>query len=171
VLNQDDEMDILDLERRLRIYREFSARSVSTATTASQYIASLWDKRTPMYARPLLLGAGAASSLKFFYPPSGVGVETLNSTMQRLLNVLEGMVPEVRVRGAMITLQEKISELTEKLRNSMSVKLRGRIGRHEREEVIVLFLAVLHMLAGRIAEVDQEEAFGEITVSMSDAVN
>jgi chromatin segregation and condensation protein Rec8/ScpA/Scc1 (kleisin family) len=38
----------------------------------------------------------------------------------------------------------------------------------DQQEVIVMFLAVLHMLANKLASVEQGEAFGDIIVKKSD---
>ena len=64
-----------------------------------------------------------------------------------------------------ITLQEKIAELTKRLTEASSVTMKGTVSKKERGEMIVLFLAVLHMLANRLAEVEQSDQFGDIVVS------
>ncbi len=64
----------------------------------------------------------------------------------------------------MVSLQEKMEELTKRLQQS-AFTIKGRASKGEKQEVIVMFLAILHLLANRLASVDQEDQFGDITVS------
>jgi len=175
-LTTEEEEDILDIEQRLRLYREFSAKSKSASggKTAAGYLAELWDQNTPLHSRPLFkslsLSAGSPETGRaFFYPSDQVTSDQLKQSIERLLSVMSGLIPETAtVRGTMVTLQEKIAELTSRLTGAVSVTLRGRVGKKEKEEVIVMFLAVLHMLSGRLAEVEQGEQFGDIVISSTD---
>jgi len=177
-LTSEEEEDILDLEHRLKLYREFSARGGSSSgdKTASQYVQLLWNKNLQSFARPLLKSfgdtPGAADGKKFFYPSEQATTDGLRSAAEKLLHVMAGLIPEQRtVRGTIVTLQEKIIELTNRLQGTTGVTMRGRVSKKEKEEVIVLFLAVLHMLANRLADVEQGDAFGDITVSRSQVVD
>lgn len=154
-LTGEEEADIMDLEQRLRIYREFKI--------AGGHIKKLWEANQPLFARPLLTSLGEQT---FFYPSKQVTAERLHQAAQSLLQVMAGLLPEARtVRGTIVTLQEKIIELTNRLQGSSSVTLKGKISKKEKEEVIVLFLAVLHMLANRLADVEQGDMFGDIVVT------
>ena len=160
-LTGEEEADIMDLEHRLRLYREFKAGGV--------LLKALWDGNKQLFARPLLKSLGDQS---FFYPSKQVTADRLRESMESLLHVMAGLMPEARtVRGTMVTLQDKIIELTKRLQGSAGVTLKGRVSKKEKEEVIVLFLAVLHMLANRLAEVEQGDMFGDITVSRSETEN
>lgn len=159
-LTEEEKVDIADLEHRLRVYREFKL--------AAAGIKALWDKKQVAHARPLLSALGESS---FFYPPKGVTSSHLESSLIKLFTVLEGLFPETKtIRGKVVTLQEKISELTERLSKAASLTLRGKISKKDQQEVIVMFLAVLHMLANKLASVEQGEAFGDIIVSKSSEV-
>ena len=163
-LTQEEEGDILDLERRLQIYREFSARggSASGGKTAAQYIQTLWDKNQISRTRPLLYSLGDKS---FFYPSRQLTTDQLTNSMTALFAVLKGLIPETKgVKMTVVTLQEKIAELTKRLSEATSVTMKGVAGKHERGEIIVLFLAVLHMLSNRLADVEQNAHFGDIVV-------
>ena len=50
----------------------------------------------------------------------------------------------------------------------LDTKATKLVSKKEKEEVIVLFLAVLHMLANRLADVEQGDAFGDILVTPTD---
>lgn len=145
----------MDLEHRLRLYREFKAGGV--------LLKALWDKNAQLYSRPLLRSLGEQS---FFYPSKQVTTDRLREAIENLLHVMAGLVPEARtVHGTMVTLQEKIAELTKRLQSSANVTLKGSISKKDKEEVIVLFLAVLHMLANRLADVEQGDMFGDMVIT------
>lgn len=154
-LTGEEEADIMDLEHRLKLYREFKAGGV--------LLKQLWDGNTQLYSRPLLTSLGEQT---FFYPSKQVTADYLREAIDRLFHVMAGLIPEARtVRGSMVTLQEKIIELTGRLKNATTVTLKGRVTKKEKEEVIVLFLAILHMLANRLADVEQGDMFGDIVVT------
>jgi segregation and condensation protein A len=161
-LTGEEEADIMDLEHRLRLYREFKV--------GGTHLKALWDRNTQLFARPLLKSLGDAPQSdtggRFFYPSEKVSQAGLKEAAEKLLHVMAGLMPEQKtVRGTIVTLQEKIMELTKRLSGAANVTLRGRVSKKEKEEVIVLFLAVLHMLANRLADVEQGDAFGDIVVT------
>ncbi len=154
-LTGEEEADIMDLEHRLKLYREFKAGSL--------LLKALWDKNQQLFARPLLRSLGEQS---FFYPSKQVTPDRLRESIENLLHVMAGLMPEkVAVRGTIVTLQEKIVELTKRLQGSANITFKGKVSKKDKEEVIVLFLAVLHMLANRLADVEQGEQFGDIIVT------
>jgi segregation and condensation protein A len=165
-LTEDEESDIVDLEHRLKIYREFSARGVSVTggKNASQYVAELWNGQKPFLARPFLSGAKEYS---FFYPSKQITAQVLRESLEQLLKIVEGLVPlqKTVVSNSIVSLQEKMNELTARLQNKMRVSMKGIVSKEQKHEVIVMFLAVLHLLANRLADVEQEGQFGEITVT------
>jgi segregation and condensation protein A len=164
-LTEEEEGDILDLEHRLKLYREFSAKGVSASggKTAAQYVATLWGGNQQLFSRPLLKSLGDES---FFYPSKQITTDGLRDSMQRLLQIMSGLILETTtVRGSMVSLQEKITELTQRLQGSNNITFKGRVSKKDQQEVIVMFLAVLHMLANRIADVEQGDMFGDIIVT------
>ncbi|PIR87285.1 MAG: hypothetical protein COU11_01310 [Candidatus Harrisonbacteria bacterium CG10_big_fil_rev_8_21_14_0_10_49_15] len=153
-LTPEEETDIADLEHRLKIYREMKL--------AGEGIKLLWEKGHVATGRKMLASLG---DTKFFYPPAGVGETQLHERMAGLLRILESLAPEQKtVANKIITLQEKIEELTARLTSTASVSFKGSFTHEQRNEIVVLFLAVLHMLANRMADVDQEGQFGEIRI-------
>lgn len=153
-LSQEEESDIIDLEHRLKVYREFKA--------ASEHIKTLWNKKEVAFTKPLLASLGDTS---FFYPSKQVTTERLESAMISLFSVLQGLVPETKqIKMTVVTLQEKIAELTERLSKATAFTVKGKAGKHEKQEIIVLFLAVLHMLAARTLNVEQSDMFSDIVV-------
>lgn len=153
-LTNDEEAEIMDLEQRLKLYREFKAAAV--------LLKERWGGSQRLYTRPLLTSLGEQS---FFYPSAQVTPDGLHASLERLLQVVSGLVLETRtVARGMVTLQEKITELAARLKSATTVTFKGRATKEQKEEVIVLFLAVLHMLANRMITVSQDDMFGDIVV-------
>lgn len=165
-LTPDEEDQIIDLEHRLRLYREFCARGASAlgGKTAAQHIEALLARQSPLMPRPFLSGA---KDVSVFYPSAQISNESLHASMESLLRIVEGLAPPQKTVAAsgLVTLQHKMAELTERLKTQSSFSFKGRATKEQKQEVIVLFLAMLHLLANRLAEVDQSDHFGEITVS------
>ncbi|MDO8601621.1 MAG: segregation/condensation protein A [bacterium] len=151
-LTDEEQGDIVDLELRLRLYQEYKLASV--------HIQKLWTENNIAYSRPLLSSLGENS---FFYPPKGVDVRKMESAMNSLFTVLQGLLPETKkIKITVVTLQEKIAELTTRLSEAAEHNFKGLAGAKSRNEVIVLFLAVLHMLANRLMHAEQGDTFGDI---------
>lgn len=153
-LTEEEEGEILDLEERLKLYREFKG--------AAALVSAIWEKNTPMFSRQFFFSLGEQT---FFYPPKSLAASDMAKSLEKLFAVIKDLIPETRkVKGNIITLQEKIAELTKRLQQAAQFTMRGSVKKAEKEEIVVLFLAVLHMLASRIAEVEQGEHFGDIIV-------
>lgn len=158
-LSQEEEGEIHDLESRLRIYREFK--------TAGEHIAKLWGKNKIAYGRPLFLSLGDGA---VFYPPPGLKLGDLSRAIKNLAIALQAMLPETgKVKRAIITIEQKIEELLNRLsggasgRHSMSALTKEK----SREEVIVLFLAILHLLKDKIIQAEQGGHFEDIMIQKS----
>jgi segregation and condensation protein A len=154
-LTEEEELGIGDLEHRLQLYREFKR--------AGELLKKQWDGARPLYGRSFLSGSTPDG---FFYPSEKVRPDILREALAGLLRIMEGLSPETRTVAAttMVTLQQKMSEIVQRLKQQ-AVTFKGRASTSQRQEVIVLFLAVLHLLANRLANVEQEDQFGDITVS------
>lgn len=154
-LSKEEEEDIKDLEGRLRIYREFKA--------ASEHIKKLWDKNSPAYARPLFLNLGERS---IFYPPENLKLGDLANAVNNLAAVLKVLLPEEQtVKRAVVTIEQKIEELLNRLKAAGQHSFRNMSEQKTRNEVIVLFLAILHLLKDRLINVEQGNQFSDIVIS------
>jgi segregation and condensation protein A len=154
-LTEEEEGQIIDLEHRLRLYREFK--------NAGELLKQQWNKNTQLFGRAFLSGS---KDLSVFYPSAAISKESLGESMQSLLRIMEGIMPEQKTVAAagLVTLQQKMLELTNRLKTQSSISFKGRASKENKGEIIVLFLAVLHLLANRLADVEQADQFGEITV-------
>lgn len=165
-LTEEEEAEIMDLEERLKLYREFKH--------AGEYMKKLWEKNKTIYAREFMAALNEPDSTgkvkQFFYPPQKVGVNEMVKSLESLFSIIKDLIPEERtVKQNVVTLQQKIGELTTRLQQAVQFTIKGLAKKSEKQEVIVLFLAVLHMLANKLADVEQGERFGDIIVKKATA--
>ncbi len=157
-LTEEEKGDIIDLELRLRLYQEFKV--------AAGHIKGMWEKNRQAHSRPLLSSLGEKS---FFYPPKGVDAARMQQAMNSLFTVLQGLLPESKkIKITVVSLQDKIVELTTRLSEAAEHNFKGLSGSKNRNEIIVLFLAVLHMLANRLMHAEQGDTFGDIKLKRSE---
>ncbi|MEK7192272.1 MAG: segregation/condensation protein A [Patescibacteria group bacterium] len=156
-LTSEEEGDIRDLEHRLKIYREFK--------TASQYLQKLWNNQDVAYSRPLFANLGEKA---IFYPPSEIKTEDLAKAISNLISALQNLVPDVqKIKSAVVTIEQKIEELLNRFTQSARQSFKGIAQSQSRTEIIVVFLAILHLLKDKIINVEQEGQFGDILIEKS----
>ncbi len=164
-LTEEEEGEIKDLETRLALYREFAARSGG----ASRELSQLWMRKEIAYSRPLLF---TALEKGVFYPSPWLTPETLARAFNKAIAALEALTPEPgKVKGLIISLEGKIRELLTRFSEAVAHSFRNLTKDRSRSEVIVLFLAILHLLKERSISVEQSEQFGDILVRKSGTIS
>jgi len=154
-LSAEEESDIRDLELRLRLYRELKK--------PQEHLRNLWSVGPKSLTREFLVGLGPV-----FYPPQKLKDEELKIALEQLLLVLRKTLKPVQtIRGEVINLKRKIEEILRKLTEAPTTlgKLRksGTKG-----ELVVMFLAILHLIKEQLVLVDQENNFEEIRIVKKD---
>lgn len=151
-LEEAEEKEIVDLENRLKFYQEFRG--------AEENLKHLWRKRIT-FGRDYL-----ANLPRGFYLSDEVAPTDLLKEIERIAVELEALSPrktEETIR--LITLEEKISELMERLDKVVGNSFNEIASGKERSEIIILFLALLHLLKEAIIKVDQDKLFSEIKIT------
>jgi segregation and condensation protein A len=151
-LNEDEEGEIKDLETRLKIYAELKA--------TQSLIKEMWHDLPQMFSREFLMLREPV-----FYPPSAIGIADLEQSLKKLVGELERIMKPVKtIKIEVINLQEKIEEVIRRISETPIEfgKLRAGKGR---DELVVLFLAILHLIKERLINVEQKEQFGEIRIA------
>ncbi|MDP3881164.1 MAG: segregation/condensation protein A, partial [bacterium] len=169
-LTEEEEEDIKDLELRLQIYRQYCAKgaSASGGKTAGQNINELWARGNIEYGRKLLQGF---SNQGVFYPPQMITSYDLQASMRELFTNLADLIePKARIKIKVVTLQEKMAELKDRLSRAISHDFKTLSANRPKQEIIVLFLAVLHLFAHKALDLEQEEGFGNIKISRKQAL-
>ena len=152
VLEQEEEEEIRDLEKRLKIYQEFKA--------ARNYLKNLWQEQPLVFGREFLAASG-----KLFYPPKNLKPTDLKVVIERLLAELRKIVYETKdFKIEVINLEEKMREFLERLKTAQAVNFGKMTDSQSRAEIITCFLVILHLIKDQLINVEQGEHFSEITI-------
>lgn len=152
-LTIDEEESIKDLEGRLDFYRNFKP--------AMAHIKRLAQEKNIEISRPLFF-----CRPEVFYPSSEITIENLLKSAEKVLETLHEMPEEQKIGRSLITLEEKIEEIVARLKTEVerSTNFGSLLKDKSRSEVVVLFLALLHLLAGQKISVKQNEGFSDIMI-------
>lgn len=153
---QDEEAE--DLERQLRMYKEFLAAATGMEKIlAGKHFSFAKEGK----------GVSRQGLTKKFYPPKGISGENLSSVYEDICNRLRFFVQKLREERLerKINIDERISHI----RNLISLGKRFSFkeiisSATNRTEVIVNFLALLELAKQRELSFAQEELFGEILI-------
>jgi segregation and condensation protein A len=151
VVTSEEKEEIMDLETRLRIYQQFRG--------AGREISRLWDRGSISYSRELLPSFGP----DFFYPPAKLTAVSLREEIEKIYRLATAERLE-EVSKEMLNFEKYLSELSDRIKSGVSNFKEATAGR-KREEIIVLFLALLHLLKDNRIKISQEEQFSDILIS------
>lgn len=150
--SEAEERDAHDLELHLLLYKE--------CRSAAKKIHKLWGLARNEYGRELF----RAYQLGFFYPSPNLNVKAIQTSLKNLLAAIDAL--ELRekslARSMLISVEEKMKDLLKELTG----------GRHSRfsalaknkDEMIALFLAILHLLKDRLVDIEQKASFSDIII-------
>lgn len=158
ILGEEDDDDAADLERQLKMYKEF--------VDAGEVIKEIIATNQPLYSPGLNLAKkNRAALISGFYPPEKVNQEVLASGFLRLVEKLRPLVkqlPETSLEPK-VNLEDRISLIKvmvgERLRVNFSKMMASA---KNKTELVVNFLAVLELAKQREIFFEQSELFGEI---------
>jgi len=150
-LTEEEEGDIAELERRLKLYKEFRAVEKS--------IADVWDKKTA-YAREYLLELP-----KGFYLTEKVSPSDLRNVIEKFYEGLQSFIPKAEEGEIiLVSLEEMIEEMIRRVDKVIKTSFGEITEGREKTEIIVLFLALLHLLKDSTLEIEQDGLFAEIQI-------
>lgn len=151
-LTEEEETGIKDLEERLKLYQTFKP--------AINLFKKVWEQKGYSVSRPLFHGRPPV-----FYPPNDLSVEILRKSAELIFEALRQLEPEVLIiESSIISLEEKIKEVVNRLEKGLQQF--GELAKEKsRSEVIILFLALLHLLRDQIIRAEQNQGFSEITIT------
>jgi segregation and condensation protein A len=142
-----------DLEIQLKLYKEFLA--------ASKVVEGLIKQKKFSYSREKL-PVGIEPE---FNPPKKLTGEKMAEIFWLALARLEPIVhlPE-KTLERVINIEERIRHIKDYIINKIQTTFHEIVGRGDKAEAIVSFLALLELVKQRTLVMDQEELFGDITV-------
>jgi segregation and condensation protein A len=151
----EEEKEIVDLERQLEEFKKFKLASVKLGEVA--------QRRETCYARESFSGMKT-----FFFPPENINEFDLKKAFSAILSeipIIEKLQEEVV--SDVITLEQKIDELGVVLRERVEASFLEVVAKaKDTVEIIVSFLAMLEMVKQRIIQVEQSELFSDIKLKL-----
>ncbi|MDD5431235.1 MAG: segregation/condensation protein A [Candidatus Pacebacteria bacterium] len=157
-LSKEEEGDIKDLETRLKIYKEYKNASVQ--------IKQKWDENKQLFSRQFLQSMPTA-----FCPPPDLSINDLEKSIKNVVKELQTLVPEKQsIKKVLITLKGKMEELLERLQKKANQSFCDMSCQKSKIEVIMIFLAILHLLREKIIHAEQKGQFSDIIINKSEAV-
>jgi len=155
---EDDEID--DLERQLKMYKEF--------VEASKKIKDTILKKNFLFLPPLSKSRRHQFDLPVFNAPTKIDTSVLKEEFLKIVSKLEKRVekklPEEKLESK-VSIDDKIGSLrqmiVQKVRVSFSKFLRTA---KDKTEMVVSFLAVLELIKQKELVFEQEDLFSEIHI-------
>lgn len=151
-LTTEEKEVIGDLETRLRLYRAYKE--------ASKHIEKLIKKRVYFFNRGYLQGIAGG-----FYPADNLNSDRVWGAATGVFAMLQEFVMEQRsISHQVIKIEEKIAHIVSSLKERLSMVFKDVVHHASRTEIVVSFLALLHLLKHREVETEQEAVFGDIHI-------
>ncbi len=167
-LTHEEEGSLEELEARLKAYREFKE--------AGKVISTLWKTGSYEASRPYFLSIARnlprAEARSVFYPGNTLTMENLLQGLGRLAHSLEKIIlEEEMIRDTVVTLEEKMHHILERLRQIEETTFSDLSALGDRSEIVVAFLAILHLAREQAITIEQSEHFSDIIIKPNSARN
>lgn len=149
-LTEEEEHDIKDLEARLKIYQRIKELSFGIKK---------------IFGRNIIFSPLARKISPVFSPDESITLANmLNSAREVLKNLPKSESMPKAVVKKIISLEEVIENLTERIKTGLSMNFKdfARIGKEDKVNIIVSFLAMLELVKQGVIEVMQEKQFDNI---------
>jgi len=157
-LSTDEQQDISDLEKRLKIYQRMKELSI--------YIKAHFGKEIIFYAEPRKM-------IPVFSPDKTMTKENFFSAIMSVIKALPKIenIPKAVVKKV-ISLEEMILTLTKRVQTGLKLSFRefAKVGKEERVNVIISFLAMLELVKQGIVNVKQDNHFDDIEMETQQTV-
>ena len=153
-LNKEDQEDIESFTKRLEIYKIFKEASKNLKTIFCQ---------NQLFGREFLLDQNP-----IFYPPEKLTVEDLHEAFQSIWDEFQKLEEATTVEKIrkIVKIEEKIQDILKMMGNGINTSFSKMIDKKEKIDIIINFLAILHMFKDKLIAIEQDNEFGEINLSL-----
>ena len=152
MISDEEEKEIVDLEIRLKIYK--------TMKETEPGMKNLWLKHIA-YSRDYLAGVQPG-----FYLTQNISQEDLLIKIRKLANELAIFLPKQEsTKMKLMNLEEKINELITRVDKVFKTSFNELTKDKDRSEIIVFFLALLHLLKDNLVHINQKDGFSDIEIA------
>jgi len=152
-LTEDEQRDVGDLERRLKIYQKIKELSVHIKN---------------QFGKEIIFAAEPRKAIPVFSPDQTMTKENFLTAIMDVIKALPKVaenIPKAIVKKV-ISLEEMIGNLTNRIQSSIKLSFRefAKVGKEERVNVIISFLAMLELVKQGIVNVRQNNEFEDIEI-------
>ncbi|MDD5050247.1 MAG: ScpA family protein [Candidatus Pacebacteria bacterium] len=155
-LSEEEEQSINELERRLKIYKEIKELSVHIAER---------------FGKEMIFAPQMRKFDPVFSPDKDTTLPNMLSAMERVLQSLpkKEFLPKAVVKK-IISLEEMIGNLTVRIQKSLKIGFKdlAKVGKDDKINVIVSFLAILELVKQGVVSVVQESKHDDIMIESND---
>jgi len=152
VLTEEEEKEIKSFEWGLKIYQELKK--------THYFIKEKWNEKPQMFSREFMSGTSF-----FFFPPADLRTDDLKKAMEKLTQTLESFFkPTLTIKERIIDLKTKMEEVLNKI-TEQELDFQELSKDKSKSEIIILFLAILHLIKDQLIQVEQRNHFGSIKVT------
>lgn len=157
-ITKEEEGEIKDLEDRLRLYREFKQ--------AEKNIKQLWAKKVS-YSRDFFLQVKGG-----FYFSQSLTAGDIAKIAENIISELTVLMPKLETgKIKLISFEEKMKELLSRIQRSVSSSFSEVSKGKDKAEIVVTFLAILHLLKDNLIKVEQQNYFDDIRITKFEVRN
>ncbi len=152
-LSGEEEQSIDDLERRLKVHKRMKE--------VEPLIGEMFFKNPSFNRRQIF------SNMVVFAPSKQINIADLKSAISAVIESLPKFEKIARaVVNKVISLEEVIGNLTERIKKSISMSFKEFSGYHKKDKVnvIVSFLAMLELVKEGIIETTQKQDYDDIEI-------
>lgn len=155
-ISTDEEQDIEDLQRQLKIYQEFA--------NAAKSLEKLWNAQRSAFPRPFVIPERTVS----FLPPQTLDAHALARIFRIVIAAIEVPVriPKRIMFDTRVSIQDKIQHIRNLIGARASVFFHHALqDSASQSEIVVSFLALLELIKQRIVVADQSDLFTDIRIT------
>ncbi len=159
-LTADEEAEIKDLERRIKLYQELKP--------AMKTLARLWREGNKQFGRPYFLNVnflGSGEGGRIFYPGRDLASPAFVEFLERILDIFKKLELEIHtIKEKIITIEEKIQEVINRLQREGETSFSSLSRTKPVAEIIAVFLAILYLAREQAVFLEQNENFSDIII-------
>jgi segregation and condensation protein A len=153
-LTEEESKNVEDLELRLKLYQKYKE--------ASEKIVEIFGKNISFERNYV-----PTNEEVVFAPSKNISVESMKESAMRALQKLPKIekLPQAIVRKV-VSLEETIQKLTHRVKNNLQMSFRefAGVGKEEKVNVIVSFIAMLELVKQGMIAVTQSDAYEDIKI-------
>lgn len=153
-LTEEESKNVEDLEMRLKLYQKYKE--------ASEKISEIFGKNI-IFERNYV----ATNETPLFAPSKNISIDSIKESVLRAISKLPKVekLPQAVVRKV-VSLEETIQKLTQRVKNNLQMSFRefAGVGKEEKVNVIVSFIAMLELVKQGLISVTQNTAYDDINI-------